>query len=156
MRSKKEREPIRCPQCSRILNKPRCVCGWEYKGDVKSRPVILTNGELIQMPGDIFRPRKVSHQPDAADRWVRIYYRARNSRMTFRQAETLYAKENDWNYPPRNLPLMPTKEQDWSPRVRDVPMENLIPRPPKTQKVEAHYQVEQPANLFDPPAATAL
>jgi hypothetical protein len=88
--------------------------------------VVGTNGELIQMHGDIYRPRHVDQRPDAEREWKRIYYRARNSNMTFSQAEALYAKEHDWNYPPRNLPLMPLHESDWYRRVRDVPYEHLI------------------------------
>jgi superfamily II DNA or RNA helicase len=128
-RTKKDREPLRCPECARILelrSSLRCLCGWEYKGGRKSRPVIGTDGELIELRGDIFPPRRLDQRPQAEQDWERIYYRAKNSNMTFSQAEALYAKEHDWNYPPRSLPLMPLHESDWYRRVRDVPYEHLI------------------------------
>jgi superfamily II DNA or RNA helicase len=124
-RAKSEKEPVRCPQCARILNSLSCPCGWEAKVWRKSRPVISVDGALREMPGDIFQPRRISQRPDAERVWKSIYFRAKNSDMTFRQAEALFAKENDWNYPPRTLPLMPIAERDWLRRVMDVPPQNL-------------------------------
>jgi hypothetical protein len=88
--------------------------------------VISTDGKLIEMHGDIFRPHRIDQRPDAVRKWEKVYYRSKNSAMTFRQAEALYAMENDWNYPPRTLPLMPIAERDWQRRVQDVPLESLI------------------------------
>jgi superfamily II DNA or RNA helicase len=88
LRHMKEREPIRCPECARILTTTRCRwCGWESRGGRKSRPVISTDGKLIEMHGDIYRPRRIDQRPEAVQKWEKIYYRARNSGMTFRQAE---------------------------------------------------------------------
>lgn len=129
LRAKKEPEPIRCPECGRILD-PRislhCPCGWEAKGGRKSRPVVGTDGKLVEMRGDIFQPRRIDQRPGAERDWERIYYRAKNANMTFSQAEALYAKEHDWGFPPRTLLLMPVEERDWYRKVRDVPYEKLI------------------------------
>jgi superfamily II DNA or RNA helicase len=128
LRNKKDTEPIRCPQCARILSSLSCQCGWEAKAGRKSRPVVSIDGELIEMHGDIYRPRRIDQRPDAVRTWEKVYYRAKNAGKTFRQAEALYAKENDWNWPPRTLPLMPIEERDWHRKVKDVPFGRLIPR----------------------------
>jgi superfamily II DNA or RNA helicase len=130
-----EREPIRCPECSRIINGFKCKCGCEIRPGYHSRPVVQVDGSLMELRGDIYLPRRISRQPDAVKRWKRCYYRAKNSDMTFAQAEALYAKENGWCYPPRNLPLMPQNELDWFRRVKDVPRERLIPEAPRAAEV---------------------
>jgi superfamily II DNA or RNA helicase len=133
LRCKKEREPIRCPQCARIVTTMWCLCGWEARGGRKSRPVISTDGKLIEMYGDIYQPRRIDERPDAVRNWKRMYYRARNAGQTFHQAEALYAKEHDWRWPPRTLPLMPITDRDWYRKVNDVPFDRLFPREQVTQ-----------------------
>jgi hypothetical protein len=80
------------------------------------------------MHGDIYRPGRIDTRPQTLKDWERTYYRARNAGLTFLQAEALYAKEHDWNYPPRTLPLMPIAERDWLRRVKDVPFKRFTPR----------------------------
>ena len=94
-------------------------------GTRKSRPVIQTDGSLKEMGGDIFRPRRVSGQPDAAKIWERMYYRALKGGRTFKQAEALFAMENNWGWPSHGLPLMPTNPLDWFRKVKDVPRGTL-------------------------------
>jgi len=130
LRAKKDWEPVRCPECARILNSLRCQCGWEAEGGRTSRPVISIEGELIEMHGDIYRPRRIDQRPELLKDWEKTYYRAKKSDMTFRQAETLYAKEHKWRYRPRTLPLMPVAERDWHRKVGDVPVSRLIRREP--------------------------
>ena len=125
LRRKDSPEPATCPQCKRILVSLKCSCGWESKTGKKSRPVIQADGTLREMVGDIYRPRRETRIPNADEVWRKIYYRASKAGMTFRQAESLFAKENNWGFPPRDLPLMPRKDIDWFRRVRDVPPENL-------------------------------
>lgn len=127
LREKKEREPIQCPDCGMVRKAgPKCDgCG--HESSLKSRKVIQQDGTLREMVGDIYKPRRISQKPNAADIWRQCYHRARNSKnkMTFRQAEALYAMENHWGYPPRDLPLMPKNEFDWFLPVADVPRERL-------------------------------
>lgn len=125
LRDKVEAEPWRCPQCAKILAGLKCSCGWEAKGGAKSRPVIQADGNPKEYRGDIFTPRRITKKPDAEQIWQRIYYRAKNADMTFRQAEALFAYENQWGYPPRDLPLMPRSELDWFRKVSEVPRERL-------------------------------
>ncbi len=120
-----EKEPFVCPRCSMVLAGWRCPCGFEVRPGTQTRNVIQTNGQLIKMPGPIFRQRDYTTRPDAAEVWKKMYFRARNAGMTFRQAEGLFAQENNWGWPPRTLPLMPKHDLDWFKHVSDVPRENL-------------------------------
>lgn len=125
LRQKQEREPIRCPKCGMILGCTRCPCGFEVEGRKKSRPVIQQDGTLKELHGDIYRPRRITQQPNAAQIWERMYYRSKKARRTFKQAEALFAMENNWGWPPHTLPLMPKEPLDWYQVVGDVPAERL-------------------------------
>jgi DNA repair protein RadD len=128
LRTKKDREPCRCPRCGLILSVMKCVCGYEVEARKKTRPVIQANGEERILEGDAFRPRRLTTNPEAAKIWERMYYRARKSGMTFAQAEALFAVENNWGWPPRDLPFMPKNWlEGFKRRVADVSREELIP-----------------------------
>lgn len=120
-----EPEPFRCPRCGMILARLTCTCGYDVRGGTRSRPVIQADGSAKEYEGDVFKTRRVSTKPNAAKIWERVYYRAKASNMTFRQAEALFAYENNWGYPPRDLPLMPLKDADWVRKVGDVKREEL-------------------------------
>jgi superfamily II DNA or RNA helicase len=120
-----EPEPFLCPKCHRVLIGTKCPCGFIVDPGAKSRPVVHTDGSLTELTGDIYKPRRLTKRPDAAKVWERMYYRARNANMTFRQAEALFAYENHWGWPPRTLPLMPRDERDFYRKVGDVPAERL-------------------------------
>lgn len=124
MRSGKDREPIVCPQCKLIRSAGRqCPqCGYEHP--VKKRLVVQHDGSLKEMRGDIYRDRRRERRGDTVETWRRMFYRARKSGMTFRQAEGLFWVENKY-WPPRDLELMPGSEVDWIRKVQDVPMERL-------------------------------
>lgn len=125
LRQKKDREPFRCPQCAKILSSMSCPCGFQVTAGKKSRPVVQSDGTLKPMSGDIYRPRRVTRIPNAAQVWERMYHRSIKAGRTFRQAEALFAQENNWGWPPRDLPLMPTNELDWFRKVSEVPRERL-------------------------------
>jgi DNA-directed RNA polymerase subunit RPC12/RpoP len=126
LREHKEDQPIVCPQCGFVrLRGPECrQCG--HKSERKSRVVVQANGDLKEIEGDIYKPRRVKELPDTERIWTSCYMRAKNSRngMTFRQAEALFFREN-YYYPPRDLPFMPTHEADWFRKVKDVPVSEL-------------------------------
>lgn len=126
-RQKLESEPIRCPQCSSILIRGKCACGFEAQAGHKSRPVVQEDGTLKEMRGDIYRPRRATQRPDAAEIWRKMYYRAKSKKWnaTFNQAAAMFAQENNWGWPPRDLPLMPLDPIDWYRHVSEVPMERL-------------------------------
>lgn len=129
LREKKEDEPIVCPSCGSVrLRGPACLqCG--LKAERRSRMVVQASGELKEIEGEIYKPRRVKQMPDTEKIWTQCYMRAKNSKkgMTFRQAEGLFFYENHY-YPPRNLPFMPTHEADWFRRVGDVPTRDLTPK----------------------------
>jgi superfamily II DNA or RNA helicase len=120
------REPVRCPQCSLILGSWRCLCGFTIDPRRKSRPVIQADGSLIEMPGDIFIPRKTSRRPNTEALWTKAYFQARNSktRQTFAQALAYFFHQHHY-YPPLDLPRMPKDPGDLARAVADVEKERL-------------------------------
>ncbi len=127
MRSKKEKEPIRCPQCARILMGFSCPCGYTVSASRKSRPVVMANGELKQMTGDVFKPRRLSKRPDGPQLWEKMWHRSRTKTgaRTFRAAAALFAMENQCGYPDPSWPKMPVDPRDWYRLVGDVPAHKL-------------------------------
>jgi len=126
LRSKKEPEPIHCPKCSGIrLSGPDCPhCG--YRHTTKSRPVLQADGTLREMRGDIFRARRIAERTERLESdWVNRIRAIKRSKkdsvksMTFAQVEANFARENDWRYPPRTMPMMPVHAADWFRPVRD-------------------------------------
>jgi hypothetical protein len=87
------------------------------------------DGSLVEMHGDIFRPRRVYGHPNGPDLWKRMYFRSLQPKAngrTFRAAAALFAQENKWGWPDRNWPFMPVSDYDLYLPVRDVPREMLI------------------------------
>ncbi len=128
MRAKVEKEPVRCPKCSMILTRRCCPCGWELTWK-PSRPVVQSDGTLIELEGEIYRPRRTYKAKNGPEKWKRIVvFRCRagtKGERTFRAAAALFARENYWNYPDPQWPLMPTRELDWFRLVSDVPVDRL-------------------------------
>lgn len=125
-RDKSHKEPQRCPHCERIFNGMLCPCGYEVpKGSKRVRPVVQIDGTLKEMTGDIYRPRQTMQNQSGAKIWERMYYRSRKAGRTFRQAEALFAMENNWQWPDKSWPLMPIDNMDRYARVDEVPRERL-------------------------------
>lgn len=124
LRAGHEREPSRCPSCARIVSGAVCVCGYKL-GQVRSRPVVQTDGSLKEMKGTIYPPRRVASGPSAESIWEKMFYRAKSRGATFRQAEALYAYENNWAWPNREWRLMPKHDLDFYLPVNAVPAERL-------------------------------
>ena len=127
IRQKSEPEPITCPRCYALrLSGPECYsCG--YRHQTKSRIVLQKDGSLREAKGDIFRRRR-RLEPDARIRreWtsrVRAVKRSKKEtvkRMTFSQLEVSFARDHNWQYPPRDLPSMPVNDIDWYRPVGEV------------------------------------
>lgn len=123
LRSKSEPEPMRCPQCAKILMTNKCSCGFSITK--KSRPVIMESGELKEHGGDIFKPRFVKREPNTEDLWRRMYHRSCNGKgKTFNQARGLFFYENGY-FPPPDMPFMPKDARDWFRSAKDVPRSKL-------------------------------
>ena len=124
LREKREPEPIVCPNCGKVRSQGReCpVCG--HVAHRKSRCVVQIDGTLRPVQGDILRPRRVRIEADTAELWQSMYYRMRRAGKTFRQAEAYFCHLHHY-WPPRNMPLMPTRAIDWYQPIADVPSEAL-------------------------------
>lgn len=129
-----EKEPRRCPQCSRIVNGPKCFCGEEFHGRY-SRPVVQSDGQLVLVEGDVFKPRKTA-KPDAEEwmvkDWKKTYWQFRNSKenkKTFKDAANYYASKHYGVWPSTLWPFMPREAADWLRYVCDVEMHRLRPDP---------------------------
>jgi len=120
------KEPFRCPKCTQVLASLKCPCGFVLDIKQRSRPVVQADGSLIEMRGEIFKPIKYADPVEQTQKdWQKMYYRAKNGNMTFRQAFALFAAEHNWRYPPLDIPLMPKmRVLDFS-RVADVPRSEL-------------------------------
>jgi superfamily II DNA or RNA helicase len=125
MREKKDAEPVRCPQCAKIMMTSLCSCGFRITR--KSRPVMQVDGTLREMVGDIYKPRQTDQRSDTDKKLEQMYFRAKNSGMTFNQLEGLFLVENGY-YPPRDRPYMPMNEIDFYRRVSDVDRQRLHPK----------------------------
>jgi hypothetical protein len=117
-------EPFLCPECGRVLTVRKCPCGFVVDPRQKTRPVMQMSGELVYVPGDVYVPKKRKDAPTAQKKWVACYFRARNCGFTFRQAEALFFRENQY-WPLRNLKFMPKTARGWYLKVKDVPREDL-------------------------------
>ncbi len=132
IREGKEPEPITCPKCTLVrMTGPDCPrCGFRY--DLKERPVLQVDGSLREMTNDIFRKRR--HAKDTKfirDQWRSRVCAVHNSknpnvkRMTFKQLDANFARDNDWLYAPRGIPFMPKKTVDWYQKISEYPLEKL-------------------------------
>lgn len=126
MREKPDLEPIICPKCGAgRLSGPTCLqCG--FTSHRRSKCVVQINGELKQVDGPSYKPRRVARRSNTERLWISMYHRAKSKKWngTFNQAEALFFRENFY-YPPRDLPFMPTQPADWFEHVADVPKERL-------------------------------
>jgi len=127
LREKKEPEPIVCPMCNAVrLSGPTChSCGHTHT--TKHRMVLQADGSLREMKGDIYRRRRIAARTKNIEKsWVSRVKAVQRSqketvkRMTFAQLEASFARDNNWQYPPRTLPCMPVQEADWFRPVREV------------------------------------
>ncbi|HVL14060.1 MAG TPA: DEAD/DEAH box helicase family protein [Gemmata sp.] len=124
-------EPQRC-ECGRIVVGVRCPCGNKIDPRRRSRPVVQTDGSLVDVTGRIYYPKTRGEKPDTLKKWLQAYWRAKSAKrpMTFNQAMGLFAQTN-YYHPPENLPCMPLHPEDWFRHVGTVPMSRLVPMPPK-------------------------
>lgn len=122
IRSKKEPEPIHCPQCQAIRSGGDTCPECNFRHTTRQRVVIQHNGQLKEMNGDIFKPRRIRHQPDTEQKWTACYHRMKNAKgraRTFREAVGLFVYENHY-WPPEGLNYMPRTEADWFREIKSI------------------------------------
>ena len=136
-RSKKAEEPSVCPKCAKGRHSGATCphCGFTYKA--KRRVVIQVDGELREMYGDIYRPRKVATTTAHEKLWEECFWRCRKTGKTFNQARGLFAKLSQGHEPPATFRNIPLDHSDWSMKIIDVPF-NRLNCPPR------HEQQQQP------------
>jgi hypothetical protein len=121
-----EPEPRACPMCGRIRNQgPKCVnpeCG--YISSLRTRRVLQADGQLVDLTGDIYKPRHTKMKPTTQSVWEDCYWRCYNSNRSFGQAYGLFYYENGY-LPPRDLKRMPLRELDWYRKVDQVEPQHL-------------------------------
>lgn len=137
LRNKKQRAPFVCPRCKRVwvdareCNPALGGCGYTMPppGPLRSRAVVSTDGDMRELSGDAFKPRRITKDPRGKAAWERMYWRSRTKkgRRSFRAAAALFCKEDKRHgWPDPTWPYMPTEELDWFLAIPDVPMERLI------------------------------
>lgn len=125
LREKEDFEPIRCPTCGMVrASGPVCPsCG--SKTEKRSRVIIQHNGELREIRGDVYKPRKKAAETSETQRmWDQCFYRCQKSGRTFNQARALFYRETG-AYPPDTLKRMPKNGIDWYLKVKDVSYADL-------------------------------
>lgn len=87
----------------------------------------MTDGQLVELSGRIFKPRRTYGAPNGPKLWERMYFRScsEKGRRTFRAAAALFASENNWGWPDMSWPFMPIDPMDWYRDCGDVPRDKL-------------------------------
>ena len=120
-------QPRVCAKCKkcRLYGHTCPFCG--YVATYSNRPVLQRDGSLREMRGDVFVKRRVATDSERLrSEWCGRVLACRRSKKptvrstTFAQLEVRFARDNNWRYPPRDWPMMPTSEADWFRPVCDV------------------------------------
>jgi hypothetical protein len=153
IRAKKESPPVVCPECSRVMARRVCLCGYEFPPNKVPRAVVTTDGELKHTTADYFPARRRSTFTDgpAVGAWIITWKRACSIKWnaTFRQAEADYARNNKGFYPSQTWPLFPIDmDRDYYRRVLDVPVDRLRGDPDLLARMRV-YQEAQLAKLTE-------
>jgi len=136
-----------CPKCGMVhQSKGRMLycqyCGHEMFRGKASRPIIQADGTLCLQNDEPIKQWKIKAMPGNEKTWSGLYWNAvkrKNGEVTFNQLYQQAAyrsaveqgsktKPAFWKayYPPRDLPLMPRRKNDWHLQIRDVPTQSLI------------------------------
>ncbi len=135
-----------CPKCGMVHKAfSRLIicqyCGHELARGKPSRPILQADGTLTQVSGEPVKQWKIKSTPTSEKDWNALYWNAVKNKggdVTFNQlyGQAFYrtavlAGTKDrpafWkaHYLPRNLPLMPTRRNDWHRTIAEVPRDNL-------------------------------
>jgi superfamily II DNA or RNA helicase len=144
IREKRERAPVVCPQCNRVLTRRECPCGFVVTTPKLPRAVVTHEGTLTRQTGDYFpeRRRSTMTSGDIIGRWVVTWKRACSAKWyaTYPQAEAFFAYENHGFYPNRAWPLFPIDDNDFYRCVLDVPVDRLRGSPELLARMGAYQE----------------
>lgn len=136
-----------CPKCGMVHQaKGRFLvcqyCGHELFRGKPSRPIIQADGTLTEVNGEPVKQWKIKDMPANERIWNSLYWNAvknKGGEVSFNQLYQQFGYKTAveqgskqqpafWKayYPPRNLPLMPQKPNDWHALVSEVPNERLF------------------------------
>lgn len=125
----KNPEPICCPECTCLrVSGPQCPhCG--YRHTTSSKHVMQLSGELVRREGRLYKTRAVRETPGDAETWRRAFWASRKNspKRSLRQVYTWHARNNNWRWLPKTLPLMPRDDNQelWSAKVGVVNLNEL-------------------------------
>lgn len=119
-------EPIRCPKCGgERKSGNKCPhCGFTH--EKSKRLVVMEDGRMVEREGRLVRSRKVRLERDTAKKWEKLYWGFKKKKIE-KSFDQMYAYfQHQYHYaPPRDLPLMPIKSNDWSRKVYKAEMNTL-------------------------------
>lgn len=126
IRNNQAPEPIRCPQCEgERIGGFRCPhCGFEHQKS--RRHVVMESGKMVVRDGDVVKRKLVRKKPDTAEKWRRLVLSCHRykKKRTFLQLEAWFNHEYHY-YPPRDIPLMPKRPEDFCRSVATIPISHL-------------------------------
>ena len=134
-----------CPKCGMVHKAfTRLVvcqyCGHELAIGKPSRPILQADGTLTQVTGEPIKPWKIKPTPEAEKIWTGLYWNAvKNGKdVTFNQLYSQFGYKTAvlagtrerpafWHsyYPPRDLPFMPKRQNDFHRKLKDIPRDAL-------------------------------
>ncbi len=135
-------QPFQCPSCKVVLRlkeiavELKCTCpdcGHQFDFSKRSRAVVMSDGRLIEYKGDAYKPKRTRREDNTERLWEICYWRGKSAKKwnpTFLQLYGLFQREYKYK-PPKGLPLMPVRTIDWFKKVKRVPFDMLVPKPPK-------------------------
>ena len=114
IREKKKEEPICCPTCQMERTGGLECPGCGHRSEKSRRMVIMENGEMKQYDGKLVKPKFVKREPNTEDIWTGMAHGWRRKKVdrTWNQLAGFFAHENGY-HPPKDLKMMPRKEEDW-------------------------------------------
>lgn len=114
IREQKTKEPICCPACQMERTGGLECPGCGHKSEKSRRMVIMENGEMKQYDGKLVKPKFVKREPNTEDIWTGMAHGWRRKKVdrTWNQLAGFFAHENGY-HPPKDLKMMPRKEEDW-------------------------------------------
>lgn len=126
IKNKLEPEPICCPKCQgeRIGGSKCPHCGYEHTKS--QRHVVMHDGKMVVKDGDVVKRKLIRKKPDTEALWKRLILSCHRykKKRTFKQLEAWFAHEHHY-YPPRDIPLMPKRPEDFSRCVATIPINQL-------------------------------